>query len=434
MKQSSLGTKLLMLAVTLALLAYFGVQGYLYFSDPLSTTLAYNYQVETSVSLSGYVVRTEQVLPDDAGGLLQLQRSEGERVSKGGTVAAVYADQASLDRQAEIDALTTRIEQLEYAQEAALGSEVSLKLDTQIMQSILDYRGSLAADRLVKAEEYGGKLRSLVLKRDYTYSETEDLSGQIAELREQLKGVKAQAAGSVRRITAPAAGLYSAVVDGYEAVLTPESLQEMTPSQLSGVKADASVRSTVGKLILGDTWYYAASMSTADAEALEKELEKKKGEQHRSSINDVSLTLRFVKSLERDLEVTLSSIGPEENGRRVVVFQGETYLSQLTLLRQQSAQVISRTVEGIRVPKETLRIVTDTVENEDGTKTAAQTTGVYCIVGKKALFKPVEVVYTGDSFVLVRADNPADKETLRLRPGDEVIISANDLYDGKVLE
>lgn len=418
-KNNALGTKLLMLAVTLALAAYFGVQGYLYFTDPLSTTLAYNYQVEESVSLSGYVARTEQVLEDDASGLLRLQRSEGERVSRGGTVAAVYADQASLDRQAEIDALTTRIEQLEYAQEAALGSEVSLKLDAQIMQSILDYRSSLAEDRLVKAEEHGGKLRNLVLKRDYTYSETEDLSGQITELRTQLKEVRARAAGSVRYITAPAAGLYSAVVDGYETVLTPESLEDMTPSRLTAVRADSGVRSSVGKLILGDTWYYAAVMSAGEAEELRE--------------NGGSLTLRFTKSVERDLPVELAFVGPEENGRAVAVFRGETYLSLLTLLRQQSAQVIFHTVEGIRVPKEALRIVTSTAENEDGIPETTQATGVYCVVGMEARFKPVEVVYTGDNFVLVRSAAPADRENLRLRPGDEVIISANGLYDGKVL-
>lgn len=426
MKNNALGTKLLMLAVTLGLLAYFGVQGYLYFSNPLSTTLAYNYQVEEGTSLSGYVVRSEQVLPDDTSGLLRLQRSEGERVSNGGTVATVYADQASLYIQSEIDALTTRIEQLEYAQEAALSSEVSLKLDTQIMQSILDYRSSLAADRLVKAEESGGKLRSLVLKRDYTYSETEDLSGQITELKTQLKSMRAQAAGSVRRITAPVAGLYSAVVDGYETVLTPESLEGMTPSLLSGVRADTAVQSSVGKLVLGDVWYYAAVMSAGEAEKLQEAeavLKKAGG----------SLTLRFTKSVERDLPVSLVSIGPEENGRSVAVFQGKTYLPQLTLLRQQSAQVISSTVEGIRLPKESVRIVTRTVENEDGTTTQTQTTGVYCVVGMEARFKPVEVVYTGDSFVLVRANHPADKETLRLRPGDEVIIAGKDLYDGKVL-
>lgn len=426
MKNNALGTKLVMLAVTLGLLAYFGVQGYLYFSDPLSTTLAYAYQVEEGVSLSGYVVRSEQVLPDDASGLLRLQRGEGERVSRGGTVATVYADQASLDSQSEIDALSTRIEQLEYAQEAALSSEVSLKLDTQIMQSILDYRRSLAADRLVKAEESGGKLRGLVLKRDYTYSETGDLSGQIAELRTQLKSMKAQAAGSVRRITAPASGLYSAVVDGYETVLTPESLEGMTPSQLSAARADPAVQSSVGKLVLGDAWYYAAAMSAGEAEELRETgeaLEKAGG----------SLVLRFTKGVERDLPVSLASVGPEENGRVVAVFRGRTYLPQLTLLRQQSAQVIFHTVEGIRLPKEAVRIVTRTVEKEDGTTAQTQTTGVYCVMGMEARFKPVEVVYTGDSFVLARANQPADKETLRLRPGDEVIIAAKDLYDGKVL-
>ena len=43
------------------------------------------------------------------------------------------------------------------------------------------------------------------------------------------------------------------------------------------------------------------------------------------------------------------------------------------------------------------------------------------------------MLYNGSSFLLVRANAPSDKEKLRLRPGDEVIITANDLYDGKVI-
>ena len=89
--------------------------------------------------------------------------------------------------------------------------------------------------------------------------------------------------------------------------------------------------------------------------------------------------------------------------------------------------------EGIRVPKEALRIDTRTTENEDGTTTESRVTGVYCVVGMEARFKPVEVVYNGSNFLLVRADAPEDRETLRLRPGDEIIITANNLYDGKVI-
>lgn len=198
MKESALGTKLLMLAVTICVLSYFAFQGLEYLSDPLTTTLAYEYQVEETVDLTGYVVRQETVLPDETSGLLQLQRAEGEpRVSAGGTVALVYADQASLDRQKEIEELTGRLEQLQFAQEAALSSDVTVKLDAQILQSLLDYRASVTANRLDKAEEYETNLRSLVLKRDYTYTGTEDLSGQISDLESQIKSLRAQAASSV---------------------------------------------------------------------------------------------------------------------------------------------------------------------------------------------------------------------------------------------
>ena len=113
MKENTLGMKLLMAVVTLGVLAYFGIQGWRYLSDPLTTTLAYTYEVEESMDLSGYVVRQEQVITDSSGsGLMQIQRGEGERVSAGGTVAAVYADQASLDRQNEMEQLRIQIEQL----------------------------------------------------------------------------------------------------------------------------------------------------------------------------------------------------------------------------------------------------------------------------------------------------------------------------------
>ena len=418
MKNSSFATKCLLLAVTLGVLAYFGIQGLDYLSDPLTTTLAYNYQVEEGTDLSGYVVREERVLADDAGGLLRLQRSEGERVSAGGTVALVYADQTSLDRQQEIDELTGRIDQLQFAQEASVGSEVLLKLDAQIMRSLLAYRSELAAGRLDNAEEHETELRSLVLKRDYTNSDSEDLSGQIAELQGRLKELKAQAASSVRRVTAPVSGLYSAVVDGYETVLTPDALADMTPSQLNTVKADETVASQTGKLILGDCWYYAVTMSAEQTEALRDA--------------GGSMTLRFAKGVEQDQSVTLYAVGPEEQGRVVVTFRGEYNLAQLTLLRRQSAQLIRRTVAGIRVPNEALRAASTKVDQE-GNRTTAEGLVVYCVVGMEARFKPVEVVYSGDGFVLVRSAAASDQESLRLRPGDEIIISAKDLYDGKVV-
>jgi hypothetical protein len=56
----------------------------------------------------------------------------------------------------------------------------------------------------------------------------------------------------------------------------------------------------------------------------------------------------------------------------------------------------------------------------------------------EARFKPVKILYSADNFTLVTAEQElatqeARHETIRLRSGDEVIISAHDLYDGKVV-
>ena len=164
-------------------------------------------------------------------------------------------------------------QQLQYAQEAALGSEAALRLDAQIMQRIFSTRSALTAGRLDQVEEQTADLKSLVLRRDYTYSDTTDLDARIQEVQTQLKTLRAQ-------------------------------------------------------------------------------------------------------------KVTVDSEG-------------------------------NRTTEDI--------------------------TGVYCVMGAEARFKPVQVLYTGEDFVLVESTVPvststtASVESTRLRAGDEVIISAYDLYDGKVI-
>ena len=426
MKKKSIGAKLLLVLVTLGVLAYFGIQAVRYFGDPLSTTLAYHYQVELSADLSGYVVRDELVLPDESSGLRQLQRTEGERVSSGGTVALVYADQATLDQQEEIQTLETQLEQLRYAQEAALGAEVSQRLDAQILQTMVDYRSALAADRLDRAEDCGAELRSLVLKRDYTYSDTADLTARIEELQSQVDSLRSQTGSSIRRLTAPESGLYSAVVDGYETVLTPENLETLTPGALARLQPDEAVlaEANVGKLVLGDDWYYVATMEEGEAALLAE---------------SSSLKLRFSKGVSQDLDVELLSVSQPESGRVTAVFHGDTFLSELTLLRQQSAKIIRRTTGGIRVPIEAVRIREQTVTDEDGNETTVSETGVYCVVGVETRFKPVEVLYSGEEFALVRSTLDAaeevteSQEQIRIRAGDEVIITAYDLYDGKVL-
>ena len=65
--------------------------------------------------------------------------------------------------------------------------------------------------------------------------------------------------------------------------------------------------------------------------------------------------------------------------------------------------------------------------------------GVYCLVGRVAYFKPVSIVYQGSDYCLVEpstieAATESQKSLYTLRPNDEVIVSAGELYNGKVVD
>ena len=412
MGENQWATRAAVALIALLTLGYFALQAGRYFSDPFSTTLTYRYEVEESMELSGYVVRQEQGLAGEDSPLLRPSREEGERVSAGGVVAVVYADQASLDLKAEAEADASRLEQLYYAQDMEQGVETVSRLDGQILARLTEYRAALAAKRLDRANEQGTQIRALVLKRDYSHDSPETLSEEIAALESRLEELEAISERVTRNITAPASGLYSAVTDGYERILTPEAVREMTPTAFAAaLDTERPETQSVGKLIFGDAWYYAVSLSVSEAEEIRTRVR-----------GGASLYLRFSKNVERDFPVTLDSVSEEEGGRVIVLFRCVRYLPEVTLLRKQKAEVIFGKAAGLRAPKEALRMI-----EEDGERV----TGIYCVVGTEARFKPVEVVYTGDTFLLVRST--AERESLRLRAGDELIVRAENLYNGKVV-
>ena len=78
------------------------------------------------------------------------------------------------------------------------------------------------------------------------------------------------------------------------------------------------------------------------------------------------------------------------------------------------------------------RAVTD---EDTGEKRQVQINGVYALVGAQAEFKPVTVLAQQDDFCLVQAASAGSAAEAKkaLRAGDEIIVAAEDLFDGKVV-
>lgn len=402
MKRSSPLMKILPIAVLAAVLLYFAVQLYNYLSDPVSTTLVTEGQAEDTIALNGWLLRDEEVLPAQSG-TLSRERQEGQRVGVGQVLATVYADDGALQTVGQIETLGLQLQQLQFALTSYLDPDAALKLDTSITGDILTLRQALTGGDYTAADSDIAQLKAAVLKRDHPYTSQEEIETEIKAVEGQISSLKASLSGAAT-ITAKAAGTYSAVCDGYETVLTTAFLEDVTPGKLARLQP-AGTESNMGKLIYGDTWYYVVSLPEAQAAQL-----KALG----------TVTLRFAKGFDQNLRMQVVSVSAAENGQAAVTLSCRKYLAQTTLLRHQAADVILRTYEGLRVPSNALRVSEECV------------TGVYCVDGSTAAFRPVTVLYQGQGYALVRAaDGASDTQTLRV--GDEVIASAGALSDGKVI-
>ena len=403
MRKTSPLMKILPIAVLAAVLFYFAVQLYNYLSDPVSTTLVTEGQAEDTIALNGWLLRDEEVLPAQSG-TLSRERQEGDRVGVGQVLATVYADDGALQTVSQIETLELQLQQLQFALTSYLDPDAALKLDTSITGDILTMRQTLTGGDYTAADSDIAQLKAAVLKRDHPYTSQEEIETEIKAVEGQISSLKASLSGAAT-VTAKAAGTYSAVCDGYETVLTTAFLEDVTPGKLARLQP-AGTESSMGKLIYGDTWYYVVSLPEEQAAQL-----KALG----------TVTLRFAKGFDQNLRMQVANVSAAENGQAAVTLSCRKYLAQTTLLRHQAADVILRTYEGLRVPSNALRV------SEEGV------TGVYCLDGVTAAFRPVTVLYQGQGYALVRpADGAADTRTLRA--GDEVIASAGALHDGKVIQ
>ena len=420
MKQGKSFTTFVIIALAVVLAVYLGFYALRAFQDPYGTTLVYLYTVNDSVEADGVIVRREQVLPAQSG-IVEITRAEGERVGVGQEVALVYQNSQAQSNQEQLDALELEIDLLEYAISQSGGVDSAARLDEDILQALVDLRAACALGDYADLEEQVLEIKSDVLKRGYTYGDgltSADLSAQLQDLRNQRSAMQQQSAFTTGRVTAPQSGTFSNLVDGYESLLTPESVFQLTPSSLAElIDNPPAADSALGKLITSSRWYFAASLPGEAADRL--------------SQGGVA-TLRFTGEFSRDVAVTVEQIGPAEGGQTLVVFSSDRYLSQITLLRHQTAELIFESWSGLRIPTAALRLLQEEqTDEETGQVTQTTRLGVYALVAGRVTFKEVEVLTEGEDYYVVR---PVGTGRDALRAGEEIITRGLDLQDGQLLE
>lgn len=401
MKQGKSYFTVILWILLAAIAAYFGYNVVSSLYAPLMTATVTPYEAGAGYYASGFVVREEELLYSQYGTTV-LNCAEGAHVAANDTVATGYRSEDAKTRQTRIDELSGQIEQLQYAWSAVSSVYDQAALDADIAGDLAQLSRYLALRDMNSVSDLSPELKGLILRRTGSDSDSGSLQARISTLQAELETLEAQSAGDTSAILAGKAGTFSAAVDGYESVLTPERLMEITVAEFESVQPDETDANAIGRLVTSATWYYACVVPASELSGV------KEGNR---------ATLTFARDYYQPVTMRVARLGGNEAGSRLLVLSSDRALQNVTLLRQQSAEIVFTSYSGLRVPKSAVRV-------ENGQ------TGVYILEGTLAKWKPITILHdTGESYV-VTLDTSS---TNNLWPGDELIINAKNLYDGKVV-
>lgn len=402
MKQGRRYTTLIGLIFLGAILAYFAYHIVSSVSQPLTTAEIIEYEAGAGCYTTGFVVRDETYITSGYD-ITVITCAEGAHVSSGSTVAMGYLSDGAQQRQSRIETLESQLTQLGYAWSASASLADQAKLDEQIEENLLSLARFTARRDMTSAQDLSPELKGLVLRRTAGSGDADVIRAQMDAVQEELTRLQQQSTSDTRAITVSGAGTYSGVTDGYEEVLTPELLARMTAQDYNAISPASAPEDAIGKLIRGTTWYYVTVLPA-------------------SELKDVAegqtVEVLFARDVYEKLQMTVERVGNNEAGYKLLILSCDRYMHNVTQLRQQSADVVFTSYQGLRVPKDAVRV------NEDGQ------TGVYTLEGAAARWKPITILHDNGESYVVELDKTS---TSNLWPGDEVIIHAKNLYDGKVV-
>lgn len=431
MKQGTLLNKVVMTLFFAAIILYMGGAAWRGLRDPYPTVQAYTYVVEDTMEATGYLVRQEQVIhgwaiqAEGTEATVRLLPSEGEKIAAGTTVALLYSDGAAMERSQRLETLEAEAAQLREAITAGENGQGE-QIGRKVTSSMVALRRAVEAGDFTRLESQVGTFKSAVYQQAQRYGNGDDLAAALAAAQNEINTLRALTPQEGVRVTVPQSGIFSGQVDGYETVLVPEITEGVTPSLLDSLESRAVEEdsSALGKLITNSQWYFIFSLGEEQAKRLTV---------------GRAVPVRFSRDWSGTVDMTVERISLPENGRVAVILSTRKFLSETTLLRRQTVELIFDSQMGIRVPLGAVRVEEQTeTDKESGETRTVQVTGVYVQVGAFAEFKPVTVLAQGEDYYMVRPLLPENADTvqqkLALRAGDSVIIASEEIWDGKVIE
>ena len=388
------------------------------FSNHYVTVSATRVTVEDSIECAGIFIRDELLADQVTSQTVKHLVSTGERVKKQSQLAVVYAGESALETSQELEQLEEEVALLRAALRSAGDFSDTARLDQQLTTTMRTLSAQVRDGIVTDARDTADSLREQSLRRAAGSLETE-----LEALERRRDSLSSQVSGQTRSILSPATGYFSETIDGYEGILTEELLETLSYEELVEImEADrpaAAQEQALGKIVRGFSWYFAVPLEMADARRVRAGSRVK---------------VRFSQTGEAVDASVYAIRKSDDEEHALVILSGDRFSASIVSLREQEIDLILGTYTGLKVPKEAVRVSTETQTAEDGTETVTSKIGVYIMSGSFARFKEISQIYEADTYYVVRQEVNTVGANNALVMQDLIIVQGKEIEDRKVLK
>ncbi|MDE6833280.1 MAG: hypothetical protein K2J39_03385, partial [Ruminococcus sp.] len=366
----------------------------------------------SSGSMKGVFIRDEKVIRYSGNGVLNYNVSDGGKLGMGSIIAQAYPDDTQITINRQITELERELAILQKIQNpGTLESAQPLSLSANIEEN---YRNFIYCRDMKDYGAIKSDLDNLVVQMS-TYqiitNEVTDFSQQIEDIQNELEQLKKQSVQSVEVILSERPAYFASYCDGFEEILTKDSVQKLTLQQIESITDTKSTDNTVvGKLIDDYNWYLAGIVDNS----------------HHDYEVGKRVKLRFEASADT-YKAEITNIYDEGNPEQsIIILSCSQFSNKLVQHRCENVEIIRGDFRGLKVPRDAIRfmdITEEVTEEIDGIEVTSEVTnnykGVNILKGEQTEFKKIDVIYEGSDYVLSAVH---DRDSSYLSLYDDIMI------------
>ena len=378
----------------------------IHYYNPLKTEPAELYTFEDYIQSTGIYIREERTVSYSGSGVINYIYSDGEKLAKNSVIAEIYASQNDLAVQLRIDELSEQISVLQDA-EKLVGSDNSqleafsnqiYENHTKMVQYILDGDYISAAD--MKSDYL-----NLQSKRQIVNGTTTDYAAKITELQNEITSLSAQISSRPTDLTLQDTGYFVSTTDGYENILTYDSIPDLTEDKINDIIKTPNIESSstvIGKIVSDYKWRMVCIVPADNTLGI---------------YEGAVLNVRIGNEVSI-VKATVEDMNDLPSGNRLLTLGFDVFNQDLVRNRTAQIKIMFDEYSGIRIPSAAVHF--DEEENM----------GVFIKLGVTVYFVYIDMIRTEGDYILVR--DTTDKDGY-LSLYDSVIVEGTDLYDGKIV-